>query len=154
MNDPRPNPPATLRPATQPAHHPTTLKPGSPAPAGPPKIEAVPTLDEEALDLTPIGLEDAPETTTGPSKIKAFGVAGMAATREKWTRKPNANSTGACRVRTFHGRLSDEGMGFLDDKINEWLDQHPEYEVKFVTTTIGTFEGKIREPALIVNVWY
>jgi hypothetical protein len=65
-----------------------------------------------------------------------------------------ATGQGAVRVRSFHGRLSDEGMAFMDEKINDWLDAHPEIEVKIVTTTIGTFEGKIREPALVVNVWY
>jgi hypothetical protein len=38
--------------------------------------------------------------------------------------------------------------------INEWLDDHPEIEVKFVTQTVHVFEGKIREPALVMNVWY
>ena len=35
-----------------------------------------------------------------------------------------------------------------------WLDAHPEVEVKFVTSTVGIFEGKMREPALILNLWY
>jgi hypothetical protein len=26
----------------------------------------------------------------------------------------------------FHGRLSDDGLAYTDDKINEWLDNHPE----------------------------
>ena len=42
----------------------------------------------------------------------------------------------------------------MDDKINEWLDAHPEIEVKFVTTAVGPYEGKIKEPALVMNVWY
>jgi hypothetical protein len=45
-------------------------------------------------------------------------------------------------------------MIFLDDKINEWLDSHPEVEIKFVTTNIGQFEGKVRELAMVINVWY
>jgi len=32
-----------------------------------------------------------------------------------------SSGQGACRVRSFHGRLSDEGMAYMDDKINEWL---------------------------------
>ena len=42
----------------------------------------------------------------------------------------------------------------MDDKINEWIDMHPEVEIKHVSTTIGVFEGKIRDQALIVNIWY
>ena len=42
----------------------------------------------------------------------------------------------------------------MDSKINEWLDQHPEIEIKQATTCVGEYEGKIREPALIVNIWY
>jgi hypothetical protein len=41
----------------------------------------------------------------------------------------------------------------MDQTINEWLDAHPQYEVKFVNATIGTFTGKIKEPALICQVW-
>ena len=51
-----------------------------------------------------------------------------------------------------HGRLSDEGMSYMDEKVNEWLDAHPEIEVKLVTTAIGPYEGKIKEPALVMNV--
>jgi hypothetical protein len=42
----------------------------------------------------------------------------------------------------------------MDDKINEWLDGHPEIEIKNVTSTVGLYDGKIKEPALILNVWY
>jgi hypothetical protein len=119
----------------------------------------MPTLQNRAADdhsLDPISLvddfdasSDAPPT----SKIKAFGIAGQRA-EHQWKRKTYTTGQGACRIRTFHGRLSDEGMAYMDEKINEWLDNHPDVEVKTVTTTIGQYEGKIKEPALIVNVWY
>jgi len=117
-------------------------------------VQSMPKADDHSLD--PISLvddfdasSDAPPT----SKIKAFGVLGMH--QEKgYKRKTYASGQGACRVRSFHGRLSDEGMAYMDDKINEWLDSHPDIEVKVVTTTIGQYEGKIKEPALVVNVWY
>jgi len=44
-------------------------------------------------------------------------------------------------------------LKYLDEQINEWLDGHPEYEVKTVTTSIGLWTGKLKEPNLIVNVW-
>ena len=42
----------------------------------------------------------------------------------------------------------------MDEQINAWLEAHPDYEVKFATTTIGEFAGKMgKEINLIVNVW-
>jgi hypothetical protein len=106
-------------------------------------------------DLDPIELIDeseAPQETTA-RKIKAFGPESV---RHDHTskRKPNANGTGASHVRSFHGKYSDQGLEYLDHAINEWLDAHMEVEVKFVTSTVGVFEGKIREPALVLNLWY
>ena len=117
-------------------------------------VQAMPKADDHSLD--PIGLVDDFDTSSDSpptSKIKAFGVAGMHQDKS-YKRKTYASGQGACRVRSFHGRLSDEGMAYMDDKINEWLDNHPDIEVKVVTTTIGQYEGKIKEPALVVNVWY
>jgi hypothetical protein len=45
-------------------------------------------------------------------------------------------------------------LEYLDDSVNKWLDAHPEVEVKFVTSTVGMYDGKIKELALILNVWY
>ena len=64
------------------------------------------------------------------------------------------NGTGACRVRSFHGRLSSQGLEYMDNQINEWLDHNPDVEVKFVSSVVGVFEGKMREPAIILNLWY
>jgi hypothetical protein len=107
------------------------------------------------ISLDPIGLVEEPSNlaTETAKKIKAFGVTGTQKTHD-WKRKCSVNGTGACRVRSFHGRLSDQGLGFMDDQINEWLDSHPEVEVKLVTSTVGQYEGKIREPALVLNLWY
>lgn len=124
----------------------------------PPQPAPPPPPAPKPQDLEPISLveETTPANTnqiiSSTSKIKLSS--GPTHATHTYKRQPNANGHGACRVRSFHGRLSDEGMAFLDDKINEWLDQHPEIEVKFVTTTAATFEGKIRELALVVNVWY
>ena len=63
-------------------------------------------------------------------------------------------SHGATRIRTFHGKLSDAAMIFMDQQINEWIDSHPDVEVKFCTSTIGMVEGKRQEPHLIISVWY
>jgi hypothetical protein len=90
-----------------------------------------------------------------PSKIIVKEQTMGKATRheDKWSRTPNATGTGAIHVRTFHSRLSTESVEYLDVQINEWLDAHPQYEVKFVTTAIGDWQGKLKEPNLIVQVW-
>jgi len=155
---PRPQPQAP-HPQPQVPQRPAGAAPVAPRPAvpgGPPKIAVIPIQTPKPVDLDPISLVDeTPDTAGAPSKIHAFSSSTSAAgSSHSWKRQPNVTGHGAIRVRTFHGRLSDEGMAFIDDKINEWMDQHPDYEIKFVTTNIGTFEGKIREPALIINVWY
>lgn len=70
-----------------------------------------------------------------------------------WKRTPSASGTGACHVKSFHAKLTGESLEFLDKQINEWLDAHPQYEVKLVTSTVGEWTGKLKEPNLIVQVW-
>ena len=135
---------------------PTPVQPGhSQQGAGGAKVAGMPTQAMPKDNLDSISLVDLDSNTDvpGASKIKAFGITGMRP-EHTWKRKTFATGQGACRIRTFHGRLSDEGMAYMDEKINEWLDAHPDIEVKVVTTSIGQYEGKIKEPALIVNVWY
>ena len=115
----------------------------------------MPTLRSGDIELDPIELIDEPPVEAPPlsKKIKAFGVDSDRHQHE-FKRKLNQNGQGATRVRSFHGKYSEQGLEYLDNAINEWLDNHPEVEVKFVTSTVMTFEGKIREPALVLNVWY
>lgn len=138
------NPPqATFAPRAMSGAPVAPQQPAAPRPPAPPKE-----------DNEPISLVDEPAGgAPAVSKIKAFGSAATAKASD-YHRKPNANGTGACRMRSFHGRMSAEGLAFLDEKINEWLEQHPEIEVKFVSSTIGLFEGKVREQAMVLNVWY
>lgn len=149
--------------------------PGHPQPPGygPPRPPAVrpapavplvpPTAPGSAVhnprtpvhDTTSMELIAESETRVG-TKIRAYGVA-EAIQRQTQFKRPTTLShhgTGACRIRTFHGRLSDEGLAFMDEKINQWLDEHPDIEVKFVSTSVGLYEGKIKEPCLIMTVWY
>ena len=155
--------PRPLQVPTRPSLTPPPQSPPHHAPGAPPKIAAMPMIGHKPTDdeLSSLELvEDdspadaAPATADGSSKIRAFGVKAAITTKHEFTRKPTVTGRGACRVRSFHARLSDEGLTFMDDKINEWLDHHPEIEVKLVTTSTAVFEGKIREPALVLNVWY
>jgi hypothetical protein len=105
----------------------------------------------------PLGGDNAPmpmaESTTGaaPKQIRAFEKASRHT--EKWKRQPNVTGEGASHVRTFHAKLTAEALVYMDQVINEWLDEHPEYEVKRVTSTVGILTGKLKEPHIICQVW-
>ncbi|MBX3367831.1 MAG: hypothetical protein KF912_11015 [Phycisphaeraceae bacterium] len=91
---------------------------------------------------------------TAPSKIKAFEQKLISGKHEEsWQRSPNVTGTGAIHVKSFHCKLTEEALHYLDQQINEWLDAHPQYEVKFVTTAVGEWTGKLKEPNMIVQVW-
>jgi hypothetical protein len=85
------------------------------------------------------------------AKITAFG--GQKRHEDSWARTPNTTGRGAIHVKTFHCKLTDDALAYLDQCINEWLDAHPQYEVKFVSSSIGILTGKLKEPALICQVW-
>ncbi|MFZ4576684.1 MAG: hypothetical protein ACOYN0_20065 [Phycisphaerales bacterium] len=90
-----------------------------------------------------------------PPKIQSFsqGLAGFRKGEETWKRPANNTGTGAVHVKTFHGKLNEESLAFLDQQINEWLEAHPQYDVKFVNSTVGEWQGKTKEPQLVVQLW-
>jgi hypothetical protein len=111
-------------------------------------------MAEEPLELE--GEEEQPATPTAePHKSKIHGITSAASLAQHAYKRPtHYNKTGAVRMRTFHCRLSEQGVEYLDQLINDWLESHPDIEVKFVTSTIGMWDGKLKEPTLILNVWY
>jgi hypothetical protein len=120
--------------------------------------------DELSLDDTlplDVGDEPVPVARGGDqgaghasSKIRTFEQKlGAGRHEDKWTRTPNLTGSGAIHVKSFHCRLTGDSLEFLDQQVNEWLDAHPQYEVKMVTTSVGMWSGKLKEPNLIVNVW-
>ena len=116
----------------------------------------MPKDDDDLIDLeelTPIEVEDLDKTNDpGHTKITQFGGQRMPHDGH-WARTPNTPGTGAIHVKTFVTKLRLDAIEHLDQQVNEWLDAHPEYEVKFVTTTVGTLVGKNKEEALFMNVW-
>jgi len=145
-----------------PLRHP--LPPGYSGPASTPpedKKPSAPEAEELSLDDTlPLDLspqdqsvQDA-EAAEASAKIRTFQQKlGGAKHEDSWNRTPNITGTGAIHVKSFHCKLTGDSLNFIDQQINEWLDAHPQYEVKLVTTAIGTWTGKLKEPNLIVNVW-
>ena len=69
------------------------------------------------------------------------------------TRSRNAPPTRQAdqKVPGNRSRTSSEKQDI--EQINEWLDAHPDHEVKFSTATVGDWTGKLKEPNLIVQVW-
>lgn len=105
-------------------------------------------------DETPgeIELEAEESTQDKPQRsIRTFG--DQSKQVKTWKRQPNADGTGATHVRTFVSKMRLDAIEHLDEQINEWLDEHPELEVKFVTTSHGTLTGKTKEEAMFVSVW-
>jgi hypothetical protein len=139
-------------------------EPTSPTPAnlGPSKISHVPPLGPLAVaaggEAGAAGSIGAASELTGQPghKIRAFEqklTQGHGEEHWKRTPQPTGTNRGAVHVRSFHCKLTGDSLEFLDNQINDWLDAHPEYEVKMVTTSVGEWSGKLKEPALIVNVW-
>jgi len=113
------------------------------------------TTDLESIsdeDLVPIELETTPMgSTSGESKIRTFGP--MSKTMKQWKRAPKKTGTGATHVKTFIAKLRMDAIDHLDEQVNQWLDEHPDYEVKFVTQSVGPLKGKTIEEALFLCVW-
>ena len=77
----------------------------------------------------------------------AFNVSGL-------DRPTDPESPCATRCRTFHAKLNDSAVAFMNDQLNSWADSNLDINIKFATSTIGVFEGKHRDPNLIITVFY
>lgn len=123
---------------------------GSPSAAG--IDEAMRPINRLGEDAKPLPVAEGLGMGGMGSKITAFGER-TKRHEDSWTRSPNTTGSGAIHVKTFHCKLTDDALTYLDQTINEWLDAHPQYEVKFVSTSIGIMTGKLKEPAIICQVW-
>jgi hypothetical protein len=104
------------------------------------------------------GIDLAGGDDTGPSTaskhIRTFDTRKKTGDEDsKYQRKPHATGTGGIRAKTFVAKLRLDAIEHLDHQMNDWLDQHPNYEVKYVTTVVGELTGKIKEPALFMTVF-
>lgn len=107
--------------------------------------------DEPAIEVTPEPVAPT-ETAQTSSKITTFGA--RQHHEDRWDRTPNVNGTGAIHCKVFHCKLREDALDFLEQQINEWLDKHPEYEVKQVTSSVGELKTKtMSEPAMFITVW-
>ncbi len=124
---------------------------GTPQPIEIPLSESTLVRKVQAKDAK----EEIAAPNTGASKIRTFEQKLSSGRHEdNWTRTPNSPGTGAIHVKSFHCKFSEESLAHVDQQINEWLDAHPQYEVKLVTTSHGEWKGKFgAEPCLVVQVW-
>ena len=72
----------------------------------------------------------------------------------RFKRPLDPKSPFATRCRTFHCKLSEGAIEFLNMQVNDWLDKHPDIVVKFARSDIGMFEGKHKEPNLILTIFF
>jgi hypothetical protein len=124
------------------------------SPAGPPKPAAgggIQLADWEEPPAVKSGTGQSPPTATATA-----GISHEAAVHHKTSfRRPLlTGSANATRCRTFHCKLSDAAMAYLNDQVNDWVDSQDGVEVKFATTAIGVVEGKHSDPHLIVTIFY
>ncbi len=102
--------------------------------------------------------EDIMISDIASSAIKPFASSDLAAppsaTQHKFKRHLQQNECGAVRCRIFHAKLNDGALQFVQDQINDWIDQNPEVDIKHLNTNVGVVEGKSSEPHLIITLFY
>lgn len=122
---------------------------------GPPKAPGKPIALNPGPELATIEL--VAEGEVG-GDIRSFGgdsVTAPAVHDDSKYNRPLVKGAGATRCRTFHAKLSDGAISFMNEQINEWCDSNPDIQIKFCSSTIGLFEGKQhQEPNLILTVFY
>ena len=98
------------------------------------------------------------KTDMSGSKIHAASAATLGKAHRwddtRYTRALDPRSISAVRCRTFHAKLSEAALEFMNNQVNEWLDGNKNITIKFASSTIGVFEGKHAEPNLILTVFY
>lgn len=130
---------------TEPPDLPADLPEPKPAPA-----------EEEPIAL--VSEQEMGEGDPTQHEIRSFGgpaAIGRVAHDETSLQRALLQQGGATRCRVFHSRLNDGAMSYMENQINEWADANPDIVIKFMSTTIGMFEGKQqREPHIIITVFY
>ncbi len=102
--------------------------------------------------------EDISISDIASSAIKPFVSSDLvtppSASQHKFKRHLQHNECGAIRCRIFHAKLNDGALQFVQDQINNWIDQNPEVDIKHLNTNVGVVEGKSSEPHLIITLFY
>ena len=121
--------------------------------------------EPENDELASVSLADDGGSAATPqrsSKIRMSGGGGstigsaLGATVDdsQLTRELRNTERGATRCRTFHAKLNEQALTYMNEQINAWVDKNPDIEIKFANSTIGIFEGKHSEQNLLLTVFY
>ena len=117
------------------------------------------SIPAEDLETIAVVDDDRPDKPgKGETQIRALGsetqVGGGVFDESGLTRPPDPKALTATRSRTFHAKLNEGAVAYMNRQINEWSDGDADVTIKFATSTIGVFEGKKADPHLIVTVFY
>ena len=114
-----------------------------------------PELASIAVDAPATPEELSSTAIHGFSGADSLAGAGFAPDDEsKFKRRLDPRSPFATRCRTFHAKLSEGAVVYMNEQVNQWVDSSRDVNIKFATSTIGTFEGKHADPHLIVTIFY
>jgi hypothetical protein len=114
--------------------------------------------EKQGVDLESLAEADRTPTGDRSAASTAGGYAGfgddMNFDAQPFKRPLLSAGHGATRVRIWHCKMASGPVSHMNAQINEWLDNHPDIEIKFANTTVGTWEGKHSEPNLILSLFY
>ncbi|MGB2985171.1 MAG: hypothetical protein WBE26_04755 [Phycisphaerae bacterium] len=118
--------------------------------------------DDAIDDFAPIELDKPNKRDRGEIDMSSSRISTMTDTQigksvkdeEEFKRPLQPDGKGATRCRTFHCRISEGAVDFMNKQVNEWIDGREDITIKLATSVIGMFEGKHTEPNIILTVFY
>lgn len=125
---------------------------GGGAPAAPVEeaLETIALVDED-----PAHAEHSAQSPPPPARKSAGDTPHAVSALDAGLRRPiHSQGVHATRCRTFHAKLNDGAVAYMNRQINEWTDADENICIKFATSSIGVFEGKHSDPHLIMTVFY
>ena len=113
-------------------------------------------IDPTEVPIALVSEDDIEDTPDAGAQIHGFSGAEMTVRlAERQYRRPLLqDSPLATRCETFHCKLTDVSLHHLNEQVNQWVDDHPDVQIKFALSNIGVVEGKHADPHLIVTIFY
>lgn len=114
-------------------------------------------------ELAPIEFEEDDDELSGSQVMSSARIHSLSTAtlgkaggwdESKFKRAATMDLSGAIRCRMFHCRLSDGAIDFMQNQINEWMDENDNIAIKYAISNIGLFEGKHTEHNLILTLFY
>lgn len=117
-------------------------------------VEDTPPVKRGSLDVDEIELAEDDDDEDVNKEIITFDKNRVDEDAKKWNRTPDPDGKGAIRCRSFVAKLRMDAVEHMDEQINDWLDAHPNYSVKHVSSTVGVLKGKEKEDALFLTLFF